>query len=211
MSIPPLTSEERAELAAMDPLGDAMLRNALRVMDTVVGKPALNAETLLSDKPATNLTRSHEAIGTLNGAASPTTADLAPLMRDLATHYAGGPDGPIREPGDDVPSASDIYTDEELCEQLDKHRSRAAKLGLYDIAADLNIANDRLTEQAEQLVTARDTVQMLLDKLSFLGYGNCPRDERCLMNHDHAGSCVTNHSELARIRREADAAESVDE
>ncbi len=164
---------------------DLILRNHANVMDKVRGvldKPALNAETVFAGK-----------------------SNVVELP------YVGGNDGPIREPGDTAPKRSDVYSDSDLCDLLGRHAISLARLGMTHIATDLDAACAALDERADQIEEARATVQRLLDKLTSLGYGNCPRDDRCLMNHDHAGGCVTSHSELARIRRAADEAESIDE
>jgi hypothetical protein len=123
----------------------------------------LNAENLLGDKPLglpmpepitvrpqlpdVERIRANcaEQIRRLDELTRPvSTADVASLARELGEHYAGGDDGPIREPGDDMPSDSDVYSDEELCQALERHRNSAARMGRYDMASDLRMVCDRL-------------------------------------------------------------------
>lgn len=140
----------------------------------------LNAECLLGDSPvslAFRVAYQYELCsvcftrGPVNGAymcagcdakcsrlMNGTTADT---IGNAMAIVEGGPDGPIREPGDDMPSRSDIYSDGELCMQLDRHRSRLVKLGMYDIAADLNYAVDEITDQADTIERLSKTIRQL--------------------------------------------------
>lgn len=135
----------------------------------------INPETIFSNDPfgapspehtLREIRRGREIAEKLLGLHKPpeqpvTTADVGAMAKELGEHYAGGDDGPIREPGDDMPSRSDIYSDGELCAQLDRHRSRLAKLGLYDIAADLNHAVDEITDQADTIERLSKTIRQL--------------------------------------------------
>lgn len=102
-------------------------------------------------------------------AAPLTTSDMSSLMVEVARAYPvyeGGDDGPIREPGDDVPSFGDVYnTPEEFAQLLDKHSDRLVKIGLYDIAGDLSVAAQKIAEQADQLEVARDKVAELINEI----------------------------------------------
>jgi hypothetical protein len=131
----------------------------------------------------------------------PETAYSGALTQAPAEHYAGGPDGPIREPGDTVPTRSDIYTDDELCASLDLHAARAAKRGDYGAAADLGLARDALATRADEVEQASVVVHKLLTKLEFLGYATCAESPRCLLAHEHPGGCVFSHEEAARMRK----------
>lgn len=77
------------------------------------------------------------------------------------------PDGPIREPGDDVPAWHDVYTVDELCAVLDLHTAKAMKRGDSGYI-DLNYAAQALDDQAAKLTEARDTVQRLVTEISEL-------------------------------------------
>lgn len=167
----------------------------------------LNAETLLGSKPtgmspleAELLTRALDAVIPVMHT-PPETAYSGALTQAPAEHYAGGPDGPIREPGDTVPTRSDIYTDDELCASLDLHAARAAKRGDYGAAADLGLARDALATRADEVEQASVVVHKLLTKLEFLGYATCAESPRCLLAHEHPGGCVFSHEEAARMRK----------
>lgn len=72
--------------------------------------------------------------------------------------YQGGPDGPICEPGDDVPSWSDVYTADQLAAALDLHAAKLAKRGYYEIASDMNLAAIAIGDLQEQVRALRDQV-----------------------------------------------------
>lgn len=130
-----------------------------------------NPETLLGEKPlglAPSAVALNRALELVQNAlhqppveASPTTADLAGAARGLLDHYAGGPDEPIREPGDDAPTWSDIYTPDELSDALGRHSTRIARLGVYDVATDLGLAAQAIDEQEAQIERLSKQIQQL--------------------------------------------------
>ena len=71
------------------------------------------------------------------------------------------PDGPIREPGDDVPEWSDVYSTDELVAALDYHSAQmAAKHGNYDGANELSMAAKCIADLKEKLDFERDQQQL---------------------------------------------------
>lgn len=148
-------TESRADEIIAHTLAEAaLMRSTAVAFDAVLG-------AMHKPPAAQTIAKAQEIVGRMETANSPTTADLGAMAGEPKEHYAGGPDGPIREPGDDMPSRSDIYSDGELCAQLDRHRSRLAKLGLYDIAADLNHAVDEITDQADTIERLSKTILQL--------------------------------------------------
>jgi hypothetical protein len=77
--------------------------------------------------------------------------NLVTAVVNPETIFTGGPDGPIREPGDDVPHRSDVYSDEELCAMADLNAARLRKRGLYEVAADVGLLRDALSERCEEV------------------------------------------------------------
>lgn len=71
-------------------------------------------------------------------------------------------DGPIREPGDDQPSWSDIYSPDEWADVLDAQSALLAKrFGDYSVASDLMFAASCIRDLAQQ----RDEILAAVSKL----------------------------------------------
>lgn len=83
--------------------------------------------------------------------------DTYPTQQSARVTGMDGPDGPIREPGDDVPAWHDVYTAEELATALEYHAAQLAhRHGYYDMAAELNSAAEALRD-----LQAREDAQIL--------------------------------------------------
>jgi hypothetical protein len=125
----------------------------------------LNAESLLSGHPlnekvgmtpleAELLTRALDAVIPVMHT-PPETAYSGALTQAPAEHYAGGPDGPIREPGDEAAKWHDVYTLDELTTSLRFHAAKVAKAGYVSAATDINLAAEALNDLNAKLVEAR--------------------------------------------------------
>lgn len=79
-----------------------------------------------------------------------------PTLRDSE------PDGPIREPGDDIPRLSD----DEIVDALNLHAAKAMRLGDYGAHTDISLAADRIEELSEQVSTAREVVGKLTTEIA---------------------------------------------
>jgi type IV secretory pathway VirJ component len=90
-----------------------------------------------------------------------TPADFDRYQANLTAALNAMPDGPIREPGDDVPSIGDLYTDAELCAMADLHAARLAKRGMYDIATDIGLLRDALSERSEECATLVEDLERM--------------------------------------------------
>ena len=134
------------------------------------GLPALNAETVFAGKP-----------------------NLAEPV------YEGGPDGPIREPGDEVPRWHDVYTAAELVAALNYQATRQAKAGATHIAEELTCAAEAIADMSAKLDTSREVTQRLLTEIAQLRREireskpavavRCEKDFDCTCMPGHEGEC----------------------